>query len=136
MERSREYDDIAAVLAELRPEPRPDFAAELDALVARGFQSSSRTHRSPVTPLVARLRGLSPQRLLLATGGGALAAIAIATVIVASIDSGPGPVAFEQPATIRRHAAKPLIQFSREIPQGTNQAANSSRATSEQGSSS
>jgi hypothetical protein len=120
MERSSRHDDIAVALAELRPEPHPDFAAELDARVAAGFQPHSRPHRSSLAALAARLRGLSPQRLLLATGSAALAAIVIATVVVASVDSGPGPVALEQPAAIQHHAAKPPIQLSRKVPRASN----------------
>jgi hypothetical protein len=98
MERSRDYDDIAVALAEARPSPRPDFTAELDALVASGFQPTPNGRRNPLTALASRLRGLSPQRLLFSAGGTALAAIAIATVIVAGSDHGQPP-AFNQPAT-------------------------------------
>jgi hypothetical protein len=128
MERSREYDDLATALAELRPEPRPDFAAELDALVAAGFQSNSRPHRSPVANLAARFRALSPQRLLFATSGAALAAIAIATVVVTSVDSGPAPVAFDQHFESR--AARPSVQLDKEIPQASNQSPESSAGSS------
>jgi len=89
MERSRDYDDIAVALAEARPTPRPDFAAELDELVANGFQRDSQAGRGPLVAISDRLRALSPQRLLFATGGTALAAVVVATMIVASIDSGP-----------------------------------------------
>jgi Domain of unknown function (DUF4349) len=88
MERSREYDDIAVALAEARPTPRPDFAAELDELVANGFQRDARKRQTPLAALADRLRALSPQRLLFATSGAALASIVVATVIVASVDSG------------------------------------------------
>ncbi len=95
MERSRDYDDIAAALAETRPSPSPDFTAELDALVATGFQPAPHSRRNPLTALAARLRELSPQRLLFTTGGTALAAIAIATVVVASVDSRSTPTVIE-----------------------------------------
>jgi len=87
MERSREHDDIAVALAEARPAPLADFTAELDELVASGFQRGPRGAGGPLATLRDRLRGLSPQRFLLASGGTALAAIAIATVVVASINS-------------------------------------------------
>src|SRR6476469_2372826 len=120
MERSREYDDISRALAELRPEPRPDFAAELDALVATGFQSGSRGRRSPVANLATRFRALSPQRLLFTTGGAALATIAIATIVVTSVDSGSTPVALDQHAANERLAAKPSAQFSKQATQASN----------------
>ncbi len=89
MERSREYDDLAVALAEVRPTPRPDFAAELDELVAAGFQRSAHASRGPLAAIGDRLRALSPKRLLFAASGTALAAIVVATMIVASVDSGP-----------------------------------------------
>jgi uncharacterized protein with PIN domain len=95
MERSREYEDVAVALAEARPTPRADFAAELDELVAAGFPRRSRFGGSPLAALAARLRAASPQRLLFAAGSTALAIIAIATLVVASNDSTPGPVALD-----------------------------------------
>lgn len=91
MERSREYDDVAVALAEARPTPRPEFAAELDELVATGFQRDSRAHRAPLATFADRLRVLSPRRILFATGATALVAIVVATAIVASVDSGSAP---------------------------------------------
>ena len=88
MERSNEYEDVAVALAEARPTPRPDFAAELNELVASGFQRDAHKRRAPLAALADWVRALPPQRLLFASGGTALAAIVVATVIVASIDSG------------------------------------------------
>jgi hypothetical protein len=84
MERSSEYSDLAAALAEARPMPREDFAKELDERVAAGFPRRSRFNRAPLSVFADRLLGLSPQRLIFAAGTGVLATIAIATVIVAS----------------------------------------------------
>lgn len=95
MERSREHEDLAVALMEVRPLPRDEFAAELDELVAAGFPRRSRFGGSPLAALVGRLRAATPQRTLLAAGSTALAAIAIATVVVASNDSAPGPVALD-----------------------------------------
>jgi hypothetical protein len=92
MERSREYEDLSVALAAMRPAPRDDFAAELDELVAAGFPRRPRTGNSPLAALVARLRTASPQRLLFASGSTAVAAIAVATIVVASNGSTPGPV--------------------------------------------
>ncbi len=84
MEGSSDHSNLATALAEARPTLREDFARELDERVAAGFPRRSRTSGTPLSSLADRLRGLSPQRLLFATGAGALAAIAVATVIVAS----------------------------------------------------
>jgi hypothetical protein len=114
MERSREYEEVAIALAEVKPAPRAGFAAELDELVAAGFPRKSRFGR--LQTIKARVRGLSPQRLLVASGATALAAIVIATVVVANVGSGPGPVAVEQHAAVERPPAKPSVQFSEPIP--------------------
>src|SRR5258705_10161184 len=100
MERFSDNEDMAAALATLRPSPRPTFAAELDKRVAAGFPPPAKTRRLSISALAARLHGLSPQRLAFASGGTALAAIVIATVVVASVDSGTGPT------TIERQVAK------------------------------
>ncbi len=126
MERSREHDDLAAALAEIRPALRRTFAEELDERVAAGFPRRSRFDGSPLAGLADLVRGLSPQRLLFAGGSAALAAIVIATMIVASVDSGPGPVAIEQHEGIERHAATPPVQAGN---------ASAAQAQSEQGSS-
>ncbi len=42
MELHSEYPEIVAELEAMRPRPRPDFAAELDARVAAGFSDSTR----------------------------------------------------------------------------------------------
>lgn len=100
MERSSQYEDVAAALAPLRPSPRPAFAAELDERVAAGFPQS-RGGRSPLAALAARVRSLSPQRMLFISGGAALATIAIATLVVASVDSGSRRTMVERQATKR-----------------------------------
>jgi len=131
MERSSEHDDIAVALAEARPTPRHDFSAELDELVAAGFPRDTRTRRAPLAAIAHRLRVLSPQRFLFATGGTALVAIVVATAIVASLDSGP------EPAGVEPQAAKPQpqIQFSEPIPDVATPSKESS-AASAQGSAS
>lgn len=127
MERSSEYHDLATALAELRPAPRADFTAELDALVASGFQRSG-FGSFPFAALGTHLHHLTPRRIFVASGGAALAAIAIATVVVAGIDSESEsrPVALGQQAATGRHAANPPVQFSKEIPVAPSRAAESS----------
>jgi hypothetical protein len=116
MERPREHDDVAVALAEMRPSPRAGFAAELDELVASGFQRAPRSPRGPLAALADRLRGLSPQRLLFTTGGTALAAIAIATVVVAGLDSDSAPEAIRDHAETR--PAKTKFFSEMPAPQG------------------
>ena len=60
MERSREYEDVAVALAEVRPTPRTDFAAELDELVAAGFPRALALRR-----LTSRSPGRAPARGLI-----------------------------------------------------------------------
>jgi hypothetical protein len=84
MESYRESFDLAAELQALRPSPAPDFAAELDARAAAGFPR----RRPGLDGFLARLRDMSPRRALLPAGGVALAAIAIATTLVAVSEDG------------------------------------------------
>ncbi|HEU4735665.1 MAG TPA: DUF4349 domain-containing protein [Solirubrobacterales bacterium] len=94
MERSREYDDVAAALAEMRPAPRPEFAADLDQWAAGGFPRRKRGH-TPRAALATRLRGLVPQRPALAGAAAALTAIVVATVVVAGNNSSSTRVALD-----------------------------------------
>jgi len=93
MERSSDHGGLDAALAEARPIPREAFVKDLDDRVAAGFPRRSRLGPIPLGSLGDRVRALSPQRLVLAAGGGALVAIALATVVVSSSDSGSAPVA-------------------------------------------
>ena len=127
MERSRDYDDIAVALAEARPTPRPDFSAELDELVATGFPRDSRVRRAPLAALADRMRAISPQRLLFATSGTALASIVVATVVVASLDSGSEPVSTERQAA----RPQPQVQFSEPIPDVATRSKESSAASAQ-----
>ena len=113
MERSRDYEDVAVALAEVRPAPRDDFTAELDELVAAGFPRKSRIGR--LQAILVRFRELSPQRRLVASGAAALSAIAIATVVISNTGSDPAPIALEQHAT--RQASDPDgVQYSEALP--------------------
>lgn len=113
MERSSEYDDLAIALAEVRPAPRDDFATELDELVAAGFRKA-RIGR--LQAIVMRLRELSPQRRLVASGAVALTAIAIATVVISNTGSDPAPIALEQHAT-KQSSVPGGAQYSEALPQ-------------------
>jgi len=87
MEPSRE-DQLTADLRALRPAPRPEFAAELDQRAAAGFPRRSRLGMKKGAPAfltAMRDKGPAyPKRMLLPACGVALAAIAVATAIVAS----------------------------------------------------
>jgi hypothetical protein len=92
MESYRESFDLGAELRALRLTPSQAFAAELDERAAAGFPrrpagEGSRTEGF-ADRLFARLRGVSPRRVLLPAGGIALAAIAIATTVVAVSEDG------------------------------------------------
>lgn len=98
MERSSEYHDLAAALAELRPAPEARFTVDLDRRVATGFPGRSRFGARPLGVLGNRLRDMAPRRLLFAGSGAVLAAVVVATVIVAGSDSGQ-PAGSERPAS-------------------------------------
>jgi hypothetical protein len=77
-------DELAAALRSLRPEPSPAFAAELDQRLAAGFpRRSPQAARNPFARFLAWLRSGSHWRLLIPAGGIAVAAIAVATVVLA-----------------------------------------------------
>jgi hypothetical protein len=106
MERSREYEDLAAALAVMRPAPRTEFVAELDARVTAGFPRVEHVRSSHWAALMTRLRSFLPRRLAVATGGAAVAAIVAATVIFAAHNSSPGPVALDSGSAGRPHHAQ------------------------------
>src|ERR1700749_4899260 len=81
-------DTLVAELRELRPTPRPGFAAELDERAAAGFPRRSSAHSGP---LLARLtERLLSGRLLVPGVGLAIAALAAVVVVVAISSSGSG----------------------------------------------
>jgi hypothetical protein len=71
-------DPLIADLQALRPTPRPRFAADLDERAAAGFPRRSRLPRLSFE----RLRAIPSRRLLLSAGCGAVAAVALATILV------------------------------------------------------
>jgi uncharacterized protein DUF4349 len=85
METPRDRDDqLTEDLRALRPTPHPEFAAELDRRAAAGFPRRSRL----AGVSFARLRAMPPRKLLIPVGGLAVLAIALATVVTVSNDSG------------------------------------------------
>jgi Domain of unknown function (DUF4349) len=84
-------DRLIAELQALRPTPRPQFAAELDARAAAGFPRRPGHGPNPTGTawehLLAWMRSMSPARLGASAGAAVLASIALATVVVALNDS-------------------------------------------------
>lgn len=120
MERSEDHNDLATALAEVRPAPHDDFAQKLDRRVAAGFPRRSRLAGSSLAGFAAWIRGLPPRRLLFAGSATALAAIAIATVVIAGGGSGPSD---SQPANGL------LSQFTPVNPDDSSNSAVAPRAT-------
>jgi Domain of unknown function (DUF4349) len=81
MEPYRDDPNLTAALRALRPAPRPEFAAELDARAASGFPPEGR-FASRLARLTSRLRSTPPRRLLAPAGAFALSAIIVATAVV------------------------------------------------------
>jgi hypothetical protein len=103
MEPYRDDNDLAAELRALRPEPGPEFTAELDERAAAGFPRRSARAGAPLSGLLARLRTLPPRRLALAGAGAAIAVVAVATVVVAVSEPKSDPASLAQ-LSPREHA--------------------------------
>jgi Domain of unknown function (DUF4349) len=97
--RAHREDDLAAALRALRPDPRPEFAAELDARAALGFprRAASNTPdaarigpRARLLASLSRLREAPPRRRLAAAGAAGLVAIVAATAVIAGTGGGAG----------------------------------------------
>jgi hypothetical protein len=88
-------DDNAlfAELRELRPAPRPEFAAELDRRVGAGFPRADGRSATmvPFAMLANWWRGLNPPKRLIPALGMALTVLVVATVVVSISQSGGGP---------------------------------------------
>lgn len=107
MEPFRDEQDLIAELRAQRPQPSPDFSAELDERAAAGFPRRSTPSSSPVGGLVARLRALPPRRLVLSAGATALAAVAVATVVVAVTEPTTDSSSLAQLSPHERHFSTP-----------------------------
>lgn len=82
----RDETELAAALRELRPEPWPEFAEKLDARAAAGFPREPRW-RSALARLRDRVASTPPRRLIAPAGAFAVAAVVIATAVVATTGS-------------------------------------------------
>jgi hypothetical protein len=81
-------DTLFAELRELRPTPRPEFAAALDQRAAAGFPRGADTTASDFAPLLDWWRGLNPTRPLVPILGVALVVVVVATAAVSISQSG------------------------------------------------
>src|ERR1700760_3203542 len=85
-------DTLLAELREIRPEPRPDFAAELDEWAAAGFpRRDSRASAGPFAKLADHLRDLrakSARRWMIPAVGLAITVLAVAGGVVAVSSNG------------------------------------------------
>src|SRR4029077_9440240 len=83
-------DTLFAELRELRPKPRPEFAAELDQRAAAGFPRGADTTASVFAPLADWWSGMTPTRRLVPVLATALAVVVVATAGVSISQSGGG----------------------------------------------
>jgi hypothetical protein len=77
MDSSKDDAKLTALLEELRPTPREQFAAELDQRAAAGFP-----RRSRLAALRERLRTTPPRKVLLPVGAAATTILVLGAVIV------------------------------------------------------
>lgn len=123
--------DLSAELRALRPKPKPEFGARLDARAAASFPRSSRSNRLSFAALAARLRrDFSRRRLAFATCGAALAAIAIATALIAGDHSTRRPMALDSLSPHRPHHG----QYYSGVGKAAGRPAATSAASAEDGS--
>src|SRR6185503_6781196 len=101
-------DTLFAELRELRPTPRPEFAAELDERAAAGFPRGADTTASVFAPIVDWWRGMNLRRRLIPVLGFAIVAVIVATGAVAISQSGggasSGELHLEQGGSLSDHA--------------------------------
>jgi hypothetical protein len=89
MEHSRDEQALIAELRSLRPQPRAEFASELDALAAAGFRARRPVGRA--RQAAAWIDSISLRRALAPAAAAVLLALLIATAAVRLSDRG-GPV--------------------------------------------
>jgi Domain of unknown function (DUF4349) len=101
----RDETELAAALRELRPAPRPEFAAELDKRAAAGFPRDSRWG-ARLARLRERLASTPPRRLIAPAGALAVAAVVVATAVVATTESGDRTAADRQGGNVLSYVKK------------------------------
>ena len=129
MELHSEYPEIVAELEAMRPRPRPDFAAELDARVAAGFAIRGAPELLVRSARANGSSGLSWRRVAGPVGALALVAIVVATAVISISESGPAAgerATRRSPRRLPRDRAQPapsdsganLNEFSQKRPAG------------------
>jgi hypothetical protein len=83
MQMPRDDFELTTELRALRPLPGAAFTDELDARVAAGFAESGEQRENPLGRLAHFFRNVTPRRLLLPAGALALAALVVATTVIA-----------------------------------------------------
>jgi len=137
--------ELFQTLEELRPQPRPAFAAELDARVAAGFPRESSLPRLSAAAALNRLHSLKPQHVWV-PAGGLLAAMLLALVVVFSQAGGGTDDALESTTAemseegsaspdasaggaTEPQAVKPFAEESAGVAEGLSQAGKNSDAS-------
>jgi hypothetical protein len=121
-----EIGALASDLRRLRPEPRPEFTADLDAEAAAGFSGGRASAGDRVGRTWERFRAAPLRRQLMPVAASGLAAVVVATAIVASggeklgggSDSSVGQTAAPQPTA----AAGGASEDAAPVPSVTEQA--------------
>lgn len=109
----RDEIDLALDLRALRPTPRLEFVAELDARAAAGFPRRD-GGSSPFGRIASWLGRVPKRRLPAFAGAAATVAIAVGTAVVAISEDGPAPSPeqhFAGPAAVEP-AGRPGVQYS------------------------
>jgi Domain of unknown function (DUF4349) len=123
-------DTLFAELRELRPKPRPEFAAALDQRAAAGFPRGADTTASVFAPLLDWWRGRNPARRLVPILGVALAVVVVATAAVSILQSGGGSSVGEDATLGMATPASPQSQSSGAVEESSEAAAEESLAPS------
>lgn len=97
-------DELRLALEGLRPQPRPSFAAELDARVAAGFPR--RSLLPGLAPILEWMRSLKPRNFMVPAGGLALAAVVALGVALGQAGGGSDDAALDTTASAEEEVSK------------------------------
>jgi uncharacterized protein DUF4349 len=140
-------DQLTADLNALRPKPRPQFAAELDAHAAAGFPRRSPRGVPAFFTAIGTKRPAHPRRLLIPAGGVAVVVIAVITALIiggsgsnssesgsgassgllSQINTLPGHTVPEPSAAASEEASGAAVEAEAPAAEGANSAAAESR---------
>jgi hypothetical protein len=106
-----EPDSLVTTLESLRPAPSPAFVAELDERAAAGFPRRAGAHQaSPLRRFLTRLGEIQARQVLIPAGATALAAIVVATVVIAAQEPGTDSSNLARLNPTDRPAAEPAAK--------------------------